>query len=57
MVKDATEVVTPVDVHPENLILTRSWWLELCESHYLRAAVAVVLKALHEAYSFEISVA
>ncbi|MEU7873543.1 hypothetical protein [Dactylosporangium sp. NPDC049140] len=55
--KDATEVVTPVDVHPENLILTRSWWLELCESHYLRAAVAVVLKALHEAYSFEISVA
>jgi hypothetical protein len=41
----------------ENLIRTRPWWLELSEPHHLRAAVAVVLKALHEAYSFEISVA
>ena len=41
----------------ENLIRARSWWLELREPHHLRAAVAVVLKALHEAYSFEISVA
>ena len=39
------------------LIRTRAWWLELCQPHHLRAAVAVVLKALHEAYSFEISVA
>lgn len=41
----------------ENLIRTRTWWLELSEPHHRRAAVAVVLKALHEAYSFEISVA
>ncbi|WP_406140982.1 hypothetical protein [Streptomyces sp. NBC_01089] len=41
----------------EHLVRTRAWWLELSEPHHLRAAVAVVLKALHEAYSFEISVA
>jgi hypothetical protein len=41
----------------EDLIRTRVWWLELGEPHHLRAAVAVILKAVHEAYSFEISVA
>lgn len=41
----------------KNLVRTRAWWLELSEPHHLRTAVAVVLKALHEAYSFDISVA
>lgn len=36
---------------------TRLCWLEPREPHHLRAAVAVALKALHKAYSLEISVA